>query len=145
MNIGRNELLVGVAILVVAVLIVVPIFVSSDKSSHLDEVIRNVESIRQAELQYESAGFGGFVSADAAPRPAHLVDAGAVPWAPSEGFRKLSWGPETETVFGSYQVQADRATFKVVGTCDMDGDGHRAVVEATASEAAHVVTGSGVY
>ena len=144
MNIGRNELLVGVAILVVAVLIVVPIFVSSDKSSHLDEIVQNVEAIRQAELQYDEA-FGGFVSADAAPRPAHLVNGDPVPWAPSEGFRKLSWAPATETVLGSYTVQAERAGFKVMGTCDIDGDGRRALVEATRGEAARVVSEPGVY
>ncbi len=144
MNIGRNELLVGVAILVVAVLIVVPIFVSSDKSSHLDEVLQNVEAIRQAELQHASA-FGAYVSADAAPRPPQAVTADAVPWAPTEGFRKLSWAPATGTVLGSYQVQADRDGFKVIGACDMDGDGRRAIVEATGTEAAHVVSEAGVY
>jgi hypothetical protein len=48
-------------------------------------------------------------------------------------------------VLGSYTVQADRAGFKVMGTCDMDGDGRRAVVEATKGEAAHVVSEPGVY
>src|SRR5687767_7831820 len=105
MNIGRNEILVGVAVLAVAILIVVPIFVSSNKSSRLDEIRTNVEAIRQAELQYRDA-FGTFVSADAAPRPQHAVDSNPVSWRPSEGFRKLSWAPETEAVLGSYQVQA---------------------------------------
>ena len=144
MNIGRNEILVGVAILVVAVLIVVPIFVSSNKSSHLDEVLQNVEAIRQAELQYKEA-FGDYVSADAAPRAPHLVNTTGVEWAGTEGFRKLSWAPAAATVLGSYQVQADKAGFKVVGTCDMDGDGTRATVEATAGEAAHVVSAAGIY
>ncbi len=144
MNIGRNELLVGVAILVVAVLIVVPIFVSSNRSSHLDEALQNVEAIRQAELQYSGA-FGAYVSADAAPRATHTVDGNAVPWSASEGFRKLSWAPATETVFCSYQVQADKASFRVVGTCDMDSDGRRATIGATADEAAHVVSEAGVY
>ena len=144
MNIGRNEILVGVAILAVAILIVVPIFVSSNKSSRLDEIRTNVEAIRQAELQYEEA-FGTFVSADAAPRAQHAVDPNPVAWAPSEGFRKLSWAPETDAVLGSYQVQADRKDFKVIGACDVDGDGTKAVFEATKDEPAHAVTPSGVY
>jgi type II secretory pathway pseudopilin PulG len=143
-NIGRNELLVGVAILVVAVLIVVPIFVSSNKSSQLDELAQNVEAIRQAELQYNEA-FGGYVSADAAPRAAHQVDGNPVPWTPTEGFRKLSWAPATPTVLGSYTIQADRTGFTVIGTCDIDGDGRRAVVQATHGEAARVVSEEGVY
>jgi type II secretory pathway pseudopilin PulG len=144
MNIGRNEILVGVAILAVAILIVVPIFVSSNKSSRLDEIRTNVEAIRQAELQYEEA-FGAFVSADSAPRAQHVVDPNPVPWAPSEGFRKLSWAPDTETVLGSYQVQAEKQGFKVIGACDVDGDGTKAVFEATRDEPAHAVTPSGVY
>lgn len=144
MNIGRNEILIGVAVLAVAVLIVVPIFVSSNKSSRLDEIRTNVEAIRQAELQYKEA-FGDYVSADAAPRAPHAVDPNPVPWAPTDGFRKLSWAPETETVVGSYQVQADKRGFKVIGACDVDGDGTRAVFEATHDEPAHAVTGSGVY
>ncbi|MCB9688772.1 MAG: hypothetical protein H6735_27275 [Alphaproteobacteria bacterium] len=144
MNIGRNEILVGVAILVVAVLIVVPIFVSGSKSGALDEIRDNVEAIRQAEIQYQEA-FGVYVSADAAPRPAHAVNGEAVAWAPSEGFRRLSWAPETEAVVGSYQIQADKTGFKVIGTSDVDGDGQRAIFEATADEPAHQVTGSGIY
>lgn len=144
MNIGRNEILIGVAVLAVAILIVVPVVVSSSKSSRLEEVERNVEAIRAAEIDYHNA-FGEFVSAEAAPRAPHAVDPNPVPWAPSEGFRKLSWAPETDTVIGSYQVQADKDGFKVIGACDVDGDGERAVFEATADAPAHAVTSSGVY
>jgi len=144
MNIGRNEILVGVAVLAVAILIVVPIFVSSNKSSRLDEIRENVEAIRQAELQYHDA-FGSYVSADSAPRPQHAVDPNPVAWAPTEGFRKLSWAPGSDAVLGSYQVQADKQDFKVIGACDVDGDGTKAVFEATRDEPAHAVTPSGVY
>lgn len=144
MNVGRNEILVGVAVLAVALLIVVPIFVSSNKSSRLDDIRENVEAIRQAELQYHDA-FGSFVSADPAPRPQHAVDPNPVAWSPSEGFRKLSWAPEGGAVLGSYQVQADKDGFKVIGACDVDGDGAKAVFEASKDQPAHAVTPSGVY
>jgi type II secretory pathway pseudopilin PulG len=143
-NIGRNELLVGVAVLLVAILIVVPIFVWSNKANSLDEALQNVEAIRQAEVQYHEA-FTSYVSAAAAPRAPHLVNGEAAAWVPTEGFRKLSWAPITDSVACSYQVQADRAGFKVMGSCDLDADGRRATVEATEAEAAHVVSEAGVY
>jgi type II secretory pathway pseudopilin PulG len=144
MNVGKNEILVGVAILVVGLLVVVPIFLGGGRSGALEEVRANVEAIRQAELQYQEA-FGAYVSADAAPRPAHAVDPNAVPWAPSDGFRRLSWAPSTESVVGSYQIMANKQGFKVIGTADVDGDGQRAIFEATATEETHLVTGSGIY
>ena len=144
MNVGRNEILIGVAVLAVAILIIVPIVVSSSKSSRVEEVERNVNLIRTAEIQYHEA-FGDWVSAEAAPRPPYAVDPNPVPWAPTDGFRKLSWAPDSDTVIGSYQVQTDGSGFKVIGACDVDGDGERAVFEATADTEAHRVTGSGVY
>jgi type II secretory pathway pseudopilin PulG len=143
MNIGRSQILVGVAVIAVAILIIVPIVVSSSKSSRLEEVEKNVNAIRIAEIQYHEA-FGEYVSAEAAPRPSHAVDANQVPWVATNGFRKLSWAPDTEQVIGS-QVQADKDGFKVIGACDVDGDGERAVFEATKDEEAHAVTGAGVY
>jgi hypothetical protein len=144
MNIDRNQILIGVAVLVVVMMVVAPMVISSSKSSRMGEVEANVNAIRQAELQYHDA-FGEFVSAEAAPRPAYEVDPDPVAWAPTEGFRKLSWAPETELVVGSYQVQAEGDGFKVIGSCDVDGDGERAVFEATHEVEAHAVTAAGVY
>lgn len=144
MNIGRNEILIGVAVVGVAALILVPILVSSSKSGQLGEVEQTVNAIRLAELQYHEA-FNEYVSADPAPRPQHAVDATPVPWTPTDGFRKLAWAPEHELVVGSYQVQADKNGFKVIGACDLDGDGKRAVFVATQDEEAHAISNSGVY
>jgi type II secretory pathway pseudopilin PulG len=144
MNIGRNEILIGVAVIAVGALILVPIVVSTSRSSQLGEVEETVNAIRQAELDYHDA-FGEYVSAEAAPRPPHAVDPNPVPWTATDGFRKLSWAPAAAEVIGSYQVQADGAGFKVIGACDVDGDGQRAVFEATQDQAAHAVTGSGIY
>jgi hypothetical protein len=144
MTFGRNEILVGVAVLAVAMLIVVPVVLSSNRKSRRDEVPRVVDAIRQAEIDYHDA-FGDYVSAEVAPRPAHAVGADAVPWEPTEGFKKLSFSPEEENVYGSYQVQAEPDGFKVVGTCDVDGDGERAVFEATHDTPAHAVSAAGVF
>lgn len=144
MSFGRNEILIGVAVLAVAALVVVPVLVSTSRSSRVREVEATVEQIRQAEIEHHDT-FGEYVEAQAAPRPPHAVDPTAVPWEPSEGFRKLAVAPQRSEVIGSYQVHAERDDFKVIGTCDADGDGRRAVYEATRDQAVHAVTASGVY
>ena len=144
---GRNEILIGVAVLAVALLIVVPIVLSSGKKGKREQVKANVEALRQAQLQYHEAfPADGYVSAEAAPRSAHEVDAIAIEWVATDGFRRLSWAPDNEAeVFGSFQVQADRDGFKVTGTCDVDGDGERAVFEATHDQEVTLVTAAGIY
>ncbi|MEZ4236250.1 MAG: hypothetical protein R3F59_08840 [Myxococcota bacterium] len=144
MNVGRNEILIGVAVLVVATMIAAPMLISGRKSDRVGEVEANVEAIRQAELQYHDA-FGEYVSAEAAPRPAYQVDPNPIPWKPTDGFRKLAWAPESTEVVGSYSVQADGAGFKVTGSCDVDGDGQRATFEATHEVEAHATSPAGVY
>ena len=145
MNIGRNELiLIGAVVLAVALLVLVPFLLSSGKAEHREECRLQVEAIRQAELQYQEA-FGEFVGAEPAPRAPTAVGPEPVAWQPTEGFRKLSWAPEAEEVYGSFQVAATREGFTVTGTCDVDGDGERAVFQATKDEEAHAVTASSVY
>lgn len=143
-GIGRTEILIGVAVVAVLVLISVPLGVSQSKHSRRAEVPLNVDAIRTAELEYQSA-FSEFVSAEAAPRPPHAVDAEAVPWTPTAGFKKLSWAPEQATVRGSYSVQADRDGFTVNGACDIDGDGVRAVYSATREQEATMVSEPSVF
>lgn len=143
-GIGRTEILVGVAVVAVVVLISVPLGLNMSKKSRRAEVPLNVDAIRTAEIEYQSA-FSEFVAADAAPRPPHAVNAEAVPWAPSEGFKRLSWAPEQEMVRGSYSVQADRNGFTVTGACDVDGDGNRAIFTATVEQSAQMVSDSNIY
>ena len=145
MNIGRNEMiLIGAVVLAVALLVLVPFLLSSGKADKREQVRLHVEAIRNAEIQYQEA-FGEFVGAEAAPRAAHEVSAEPVPWKASDGFRKLAWAPDEDSVLGSYQVAATREGFTVTGTCDVDGDGERAVFEATRDEEARAITASSVY
>jgi hypothetical protein len=132
----------GAALLVAVV--VGAVMMSGSSTGSLDELAQQVEAIRTAELEYHSA-FSDYVSAEAAPRAPHEVDGEAVPWKTNKGFRKLSWAPEdAEVLFGSYSVTADRNGFTVVGTADVDGDGERAIVEATADSPATAKTGPGI-
>lgn len=143
-RIGRTEILIGVAVLAVAALVVVPLVVSVTRSRRAREVEVTVERIRLAELRHHEL-FGAYVPAASAPRAPEEVDPTAVPWTPTEGFRQLAVAPDRMEVIGSYQVQVEGDSFKVIGTCDADGDGTRAVYEATPDRPVHAVTDPGVY
>jgi type II secretory pathway pseudopilin PulG len=144
MNFGRNEILIVVAVIAVLILVAVPLLLSGNKNGARDEVPLNVNAIRTHEMQYHDA-FGDYISADAAPRPPHAVDANPVKWEPSRGFSRLSWSPETEEVYGSYSVSASRKGFTVTGACDVDGDGVRATYEATLESEATATSPDNVY
>jgi hypothetical protein len=144
MNIGRNEILIASAVVAVLILVAVPLLLSGNRDGQLAEVPLNVNAIRIAEIQYHDA-FGDYIAADAAPRPLHAVDATAVPWEPSRGFKRLSWSPETAEVVGSYAVTVTEEGFTVVGACDVDGDGSRATFEATLQAEAKATSAEGVY
>lgn len=143
-GIGRTEIIIGVAIVAVVALVTIPLALNSSTKSHRDEVPLNVDSIRTAEITQQEA-FEEYVSARPAPRTADEVDADAVPWRSTPGFDKLAWKPPTDDVYGSYTVSATRDGFKVTGTCDVDGDGERAVFEATHESNAIMITDEGVY
>jgi type II secretory pathway pseudopilin PulG len=143
-GIGRTEIIIGVAVVAVLVLIAVPLGLNMGKKSKRSEVRLNVDSIRLLEMTHKDA-FDEYVSADPAPRGPTEVDPNAVPWVPTEGFVKLSWQPEQAEVRGSYSVSANRKGFTVTGTCDIDGDGRRAVFTATESQGATLTTEESVY
>jgi type II secretory pathway pseudopilin PulG len=143
-EVGRTEILVALAIVAVLALITVPVIWSMSRKSRRDEVRENVDSIRKAEIEHMQA-FNEYVSADAAPRAPHAVDAQSVPWVATDGFQRLGWAPAESSLRGSYSVTATRDGFTVHGSCDVDGDGHRALYEATDDEPTTLTTDAGVY
>lgn len=143
-GIGRREVGIGVAIVVVLGLIAIPFGMNAAKKSKRNEVRENVESLRIVEIEHRDA-FGVFVTAEPAPRSPTEVNGEAVEWAPTEGFNNLSWAPKQEFVRASYAVVATPDGFKVVGTSDIDGDGKKAVFEATLDAEAHLVTDERIY
>ena len=134
----------GLAILAVLVLITVPLVWSLARRARREEVAENVEAIRQRELE-NMRTFTEYLAADAAPRPPHTVDGDPVPWVASPGFARLGWAPSEPEVRGSYSVTVSGGDFVVRGACDVDGDGHRAIYEATAARAAALTTDASVY
>lgn len=143
-GVGRTELTIGGVVVAVLALIAIPLMMSMGKQSKRDEVLRNVESIRTVQIAHKEA-FEEYIPADSAPRAPGEVNAETVPWKPTKGFVKLSWAPEEEMVRGSYEVITTKTGFTVKGTCDIDGDGKKAVFKATESQAAMLVTEEGVY
>ena len=144
MTLGRNEILIAVAIVAVLILVAIPLLLSGSKQGQAAEVPLNVNAIRTAEIQYHDA-FNEYISAEAAPRAPHAVDPNPVAWAPSRGFKRLSWSPGTEAVVGSYAVIATSKGFTVSGACDVDGDGARATYEASLEAEAKATSAENVY
>jgi hypothetical protein len=147
-GIGRTEVLIGVAVIAVLGLIAVPLVLSSGKNGARNEVPLFVNSIREAELAYQKP-FGEYVSAAPAPRAISSLDGNAVAWTSNEGFDKIGWSPEkklgTSEIYGSYKVSATNTGFTITGTCDLDGDGERAIWIATEKEEAKPTTAANVY
>lgn len=144
-GIGRTEIAIGVGAVVLIIALALVLTSGSSEKMDRTELPLNVDSIRTAEITLQEA-FGDYVSAEASPRAAADVGKTPVAWAPSAGFKKLSWAPRNkDQVYGSYQVVASDDGFEVTGVADMDGDGQRAVYTANKDTNAKATTGENVY
>ncbi|NCG22452.1 MAG: hypothetical protein GWP91_25835 [Rhodobacterales bacterium] len=144
-EIGRNEIIIGVAAVAVLLLITVPLALNSANKSARGELPLTIASIRTAQIEYQSA-FGEYVACEAAPRAMHAVTAEPVSWTTSPGFKKLSWAPEGTEIYGAYTVKLEGDSFVINGACDVDGDGTRALFKASKDDAeAVMVSESSVY
>ncbi len=138
MEIGRNEILIGVAVVVLLLVIAVPFGINKSKKSRRAEVPLVVKAIHQAEEAHDAA-FGGYIECEAAPRPMHAVTKDPVPWASNRGYGRLSWAPEAAELYGAYKVALEGDGFTVTGACDIDGDGERALFKAAKADAEPVM------
>lgn len=132
MTSDRTTLILGVALVVVAVLAVIAVaFTPSSAVARLEAIEADLDSLRAAELDHLDA-FGYAVPAGWAPRASGSLDAEPVPWSPSEGFRMLAWAPtDREAVYASYAVTVADGDFVATARCDLDGDGVYAEFRAT--------------
>lgn len=146
-EVGRNEILIGVAVVALLLLIAVPFGISKSKKSRRAEVPLLVKAIHQAETDYKAAfSAEGYVNCEAAPRPMHAVDKNPVPWASNRGYDRLAWAPEGAEVYGAYKVTVEGDGFVVNGACDIDGDGERALFKAAKDDTEAVMeTEASVY
>ena len=142
MEIGRNEVLIGVAVVGVLLLIAVPFGISKAKKSKRGEVPLLVQAIHATEVTHAAAFKDeGYVAAEAAPRAMHAVSDETVPWASNRGYDRLAWAPESAEVYGAYKVTLEGDGFTVHGACDVDGDGERALY-AQGKDAAEAAMGT---
>jgi hypothetical protein len=148
-GIGQREVLIGVGILLVIAVITVPLLGYSQKKNRRAECEQVVASIRAAQLkQHKDFPGEGYLSSDWAPRDPTRLDADAIEWTPSAGFKALGWSPaqlDLEWLRGTYRIAAKRDSFKVMGWCDIDGDGIPAKFEADQETTVHAVTASDIY
>ena len=143
-EISKTQLGIFIVVAALVVIVAIPLVTTGGDKAKRDEVPLNVDLIRQAEIDYKDA-FEDYISATSAPRDPLTVDEKAVPWAPSKGFKALSWAPEMSEVYGSYSVNAKADGFIVNGVCDVDGDGSQARYQATLKETSHSLTEDSIY
>jgi hypothetical protein len=147
-GLSRNQLAIGAGVALALCVMVGMVAMSGGAggdASVRDQVLVNVEQIRQHEIDHKNI-FGDYISADSAPRAPHEVTPEPVAWAPSRGFTRLSWEPTApDAVRGSYSVVVTKDGFTVIGVADGDGDGRTVRIEATASEAARLITAESIY
>ena len=115
------------------------------------ELPQNVDSIRPAQLVYESV-YGEFVpcssEATAMSNIEQFGGKGQHPFNPSEHpcWRALGWAPDG-LIRGEYWVEVTDGgrDFRVNGISDLDEDGEYARFEATRESAATLVTDNALY
>lgn len=93
------------------------------------EVFENIQSLKTAELAYESQ-FDVFVSAKSFPPKPSSVEPQTWFSKASGGFEVLNWQP-SEKVLGAYEITTSSDDFLITVRIDLDGDGVPEVYKAT--------------
>ena len=94
-----------------------------------EEIFRNIQSLKTAELAYESQ-FDVFVSANSFPPKPSSAEPQAWFSKASGGFEVLNWQP-SDKVLGAYEITTSADDFLITVRIDIDGDGVEEVYKAT--------------
>jgi hypothetical protein len=94
-----------------------------------EEIFKNIQSLKTAELAYESQ-FDVFVSANSFPPKPSSAEPQAWFSKASGGFEVLNWQP-SDKVLGAYQITTSSDDFLITVRIDIDGDGVEEVYKAT--------------
>jgi len=140
-----TEFLTISVIIGILLVIAIPNFVSMRHDAVREKVSRHVESIRSAQIAYHQI-HGEYVEVKEWT-PMEQAGSQSHQWPSNSGFAALGWAPEGE-VHGVYQVLVGvdgEPGFKVIGRCDVDGDGEHAQFSATQLTSTSRETGSGTY
>lgn len=127
--------------------IAIPNFEAAQQKARRSEVPSNVDSIRTAELA-QFALFGRYLPAGDPVAAAAELAGGAGkqqrPWVGGSDWDQLRWRPDYDAR-GVYWVEVSDTGFRVVGLCDVDGDGVHARYEADATHNATLMTDPQTY
>ena len=94
-----------------------------------EEIFKNIQSLKTAELAYESQ-FDVFVSANSFPPKPSSAEPQAWFSKASGGFEVLNWQP-SDKVLGAYEITTSADDFLITVRIDIDGDGVEEVYKAT--------------
>ena len=138
-GLSRWEVLLGLLLFSVTVAYAKPRFETFQRQTRRSELSMVLESLRAAQLAHHRANQDWF-DLPASPRGPGSVGTNAVPWGGVQG-----WTPPLPELRGSYRTERGAAGITLIGECDIDGDGVRAVYEATPKHLPHRVTPDDVY
>ena len=130
------ELMIVVAIIGILAAIAIPNFVSMQYRAKRAEVPANIDGIKTAEIAYDAA-YDAYIY-QSIPHPSSLPGKAQRPWTTGSNFDTLGWSPDGE-VRGSYFIESitGPVDFRVMGGCDVDGDGTTAEFYADGGKTQH--------
>ena len=94
-----------------------------------EDIFKNIQSLKTAELAYESQ-FDVFVSAKSFPPKPSSVEPQTWFSKASGGFEVLNWQPSGK-ILGAYEITTSSDDFLITVRIDLDGDGVEEVYKAT--------------
>ncbi len=136
------ELMIVVAIIGLLVAIAIPNFAAMQYRTKRAEVPTNVNGIKTAEIAYEAA-FDAFVP-ETQFKPSSTVGKQAKTWTTGSHFDTLGWAPDG-VVRGAYKITTTNNNFKVIGICDVDGNGSQATYTAQKSTSTEQMSSNSIY
>lgn len=142
-GLGKKQLVIGAAVLVLSVGIGLVINGTSSSNDKRALIIEHVNAIRDAQITHYNK-YVVYVTSDWTPQSRFTVGSTPKPWRSSPGFQELRWAP-TNDPYAAYRVLLTPSGFVVEAVADVDGDGIPLRIKATETDSASVVTDSSIY
>jgi hypothetical protein len=120
------EGLIGLAVITAIALGVYPQIKRAQFAIQRAEVPWYLEELKEAEFAHARTQ-GHYLAVATQPQATDEVGPHALTWEGVEGW----WQPPRSITRGAYDVKLTDGGFEITGTCDVDGDGIRAVFRVT--------------
>ena len=135
----RWEVLLGLLLVAVTVAYAKPRFEQFHRQTQRSELGLVLESLREAQLAHRRTHKDWF-DLPPSPQATSAVGTHAVSWSGTE-----RWRPPLPELRGSYRTERTAQGLVLIGECDIDGDGIRAVFQASPNGLATRTTPDDVY